>query len=118
MRDDRAVPGRTIRRRTDARAARETRSPCGPAALAGRPVSGHPVGGPVDSSEEKQNLSRSNPPQELVSVVVTSDGRRVPVRLSDTPAGQGSLAESIRTIARRLLALFSGSRQEPGGRRR
>jgi hypothetical protein len=65
-----------------------------------------------------RNLGDSNSRQELVSIVVTSDGRRVPVRLSDTPAGQEAVTESIRTIVRRLLALISGSREEPGGRRR
>jgi len=69
----------------------------------------------------------SNESRELVAVVVTTDGRRVPVRFRDTiPAGDLSplspLAplDLLRLVGLGLLGLvgfITGSRREPGGRR-
>ena len=63
-------------------------------------------------------MRQRNHTQELVAVVVTADGRRVPMRFSETPAADVSLLRILRTIVLGLLALITGSRQEPGGRRR
>jgi hypothetical protein len=63
-------------------------------------------------------LSQTNQAPELVAVVITADGRRVPVRFSETPAVDVSLPSILRTIVLGLLALITGSRREPGGRRR
>jgi hypothetical protein len=61
-------------------------------------------------------LSQTNQAPELVAVVITADGRRVPVRFSDTV--EVSVVSILRTIVLGLLALITGSRREPGGRRR
>jgi hypothetical protein len=57
----------------------------------------------------------------MVAVVVTSDGRRVPVRFRDTlPADDLSLRDLLRLVGLGLLGLIgliTGSRREPGGRR-
>jgi hypothetical protein len=58
---------------------------------------------------------RANEQVDLVAVVVTADGRRVPVKLRDT-ARPESPTEIIRSLLLGLLALITGSRQEPGGR--
>jgi hypothetical protein len=59
-----------------------------------------------------------NSGKELVAVVVTTDGRRVPVRYSDMiPADELSLRDLLRLVGLGLLGLITGSRREPGGRR-
>jgi hypothetical protein len=63
-------------------------------------------------------LGQTNHSPELVAVVVTADGRRLPVRFSDTPAADVSILGIVKGIVLALLALITGSRQEPGGRRR
>jgi hypothetical protein len=63
-------------------------------------------------------LGQTNHSPELVAVVVTADGRRVPVRFSDTPAALVSPLSIVKDIVLGLLALITGSRREPGGRRR
>ena len=59
--------------------------------------------------------------QQLVAVVITTDGRRVPVRYQDTiPADDLSLRDLVRLVGLGLLGLIgliTGSRREPGGRR-
>jgi len=62
-------------------------------------------------------VGRTNQEPELVSVVITSDGRRFPVRFRDTQRDV-ALLSSIRELGLGLLALITGSRREPGGRRR
>ena len=72
-------------------------------------------------------MDLSNESRELVAVVVTTDGRHVPVRFRDTiPAGDLSplspLAplDLLRLVGLGLLGLvglITGSRWEPGGRR-
>ncbi len=69
-------------------------------------------------------MDLSNESREFVAVVVTTDGRRVPVRFRDTiPAGELSpLAplDLLRLLGLGLLGLvglITGSRREPGGRR-
>ncbi len=62
-------------------------------------------------------MGRTNQEHELVSVVITSDGRRVPVRFRDTQPDV-SLLGILRELGLGLLALITGSRREPGGRRR
>ena len=62
-------------------------------------------------------MGRTNQEPELVSVVITSDGRRVPVRFRDTQRDV-SLLSILRELGLGLLALITGSRREPGGRRR
>jgi hypothetical protein len=55
---------------------------------------------------------------EPVAVVVTADGRRVYVPARQLPRDEVSLSGILRLIGLGLLALITGSRQEPGGRRR
>jgi len=62
-----------------------------------------------------------NTGKDLVAVVVTTDGRRVPVRYHDTTSAD---ALSVRDLLRLvglglvgLIGLITGSRREPGGRR-
>ncbi len=59
--------------------------------------------------------------QQLVAVVITTDGRRVPVRYQDTiPADDLSLRDLLRLVGLGLvglIGLITGSRREPGGRR-
>ncbi|MGZ3586908.1 MAG: hypothetical protein ACXVAE_01300 [Candidatus Limnocylindrales bacterium] len=54
--------------------------------------------------------------RELVAVVVTADGRRVPMRFRDA-APDTSLAGAVRLLVLELLSLITGSRRETGGRR-
>jgi hypothetical protein len=63
-------------------------------------------------------LGQTNHSPELVAVVVTADGRRMPVRFSDTPAADVSILGIVKDLVLELLALITGSRREPGGRRR
>jgi hypothetical protein len=63
-------------------------------------------------------LGQTNSSPELVAVVITADGRRMPVRFSDTPAADVSIPSILKGIVLELLALITGSRREPGGRRR
>src|SRR3990170_963384 len=78
----------------------------------------------------RRSVDLSNESRELVAVVVTTDGRRVPVRFRDTiPAGDlaplaplSPLAplDLLRLVGLGLLGLvglITGSRWEPGGRR-
>jgi hypothetical protein len=66
-------------------------------------------------------VGQGNTGKDLVAVVVTSDGRRVPVRYRDTlPADDLSLRDLLRLVGLGLLGLIgliTGSRREPGGRR-
>jgi hypothetical protein len=61
------------------------------------------------------NVVRSNEERELVAVVLTADGRRVPVRYRDVVAPDRSAVGLLRSLLLGLLALITGSRQEPGG---
>jgi hypothetical protein len=66
-------------------------------------------------------LRQQNTGQQLVAVVITTDGRRVPVRYQDTiPADDLSLRDLLRLVGLGLvglIGLITGSRREPGGRR-
>jgi hypothetical protein len=66
-------------------------------------------------------VGQGNTGKDLVAVVVTSDGRRVPVRYRDTlPADDLSVRDLLRLVGLGLLGLIgliTGSRREPGGRR-
>ena len=66
-------------------------------------------------------MGQGNTGKDLVAVVVTSDGRRVPVRYRDTlPADDLSVRDLLRLVGLGLLGLIgliTGSRREPGGRR-
>ena len=66
-------------------------------------------------------MGQGNTGKDLVAVVVTLDGRRVPVRFRDTlPADDLSLRDLLRLVGLGLLGLIgliTGSRREPGGRR-
>jgi len=66
-------------------------------------------------------LGQQDTGQQLVAVVVTTDGRRVPVRYQDTiPADDLSLRDLLRLVGLGLvglIGLITGSRREPGGRR-
>ena len=75
-------------------------------------------------------MDLSNESRELVAVVVTTDGRHVPVRFRDTiPAGDLSPLSPLSPLAPLdllrlvglgllgLVGLITGSRWEPGGRR-
>ena len=56
-----------------------------------------------------------------VAIVVTSDGRRVPMPLDDRPSLDESLAALLRSLLvglESLLGLITGSRRENGGTRR
>ena len=68
--------------------------------------------------EQATNVGRMMEPRELVAVVKTSDGRAVPVRSRDVLPRDVSLLRSLELIGLGLLALITGSRREPGGRRR
>jgi hypothetical protein len=57
---------------------------------------------------------RANQQHDLVAVVVTADGRRVPMRLSAAISAP-SLLDTIRGLLLGLIALITGSRQEPEG---
>jgi hypothetical protein len=61
---------------------------------------------------------RLNESRDLAAIVVTSDGRRVPVRFRDTVSAEVSLPSILRALGLGLLALITGSRREAGGRRR
>jgi hypothetical protein len=66
-------------------------------------------------------LRQQDTGQQLVAVVITTDGRRVPVRYQDTiPADDLSLRDLLRLVGLGLvglIGLITGSRREPGGRR-
>ncbi|MET1232756.1 MAG: hypothetical protein ABWY52_07900 [Candidatus Limnocylindrales bacterium] len=66
-------------------------------------------------------MGSQNTGKELVAVVVTTDGRRVPVRFQETiPADDLALRDLLRLVGLGLLGLIgliTGSRREPGGRR-
>ncbi len=66
-------------------------------------------------------MGQGNTGKDLVAVVVTSDGRRVPVRYRDTlPADDLSVRDLLRLVGLGLvglIGLITGSRREPGGRR-
>ena len=66
-------------------------------------------------------MGQGNTGKDLVAVVVTTDGRRVPVRYRDTlPTDDLSLRDLLRLVGLGLLGLIgliTGSRREPGGRR-
>jgi len=59
--------------------------------------------------------------KDLVAVVVTTDGRHVPVRYQESiPADDLSVRELLRLVGLGLvglIGLITGSRREPGGRR-
>jgi hypothetical protein len=61
---------------------------------------------------------RINEARDFAAVVVTADGRRVPVRLHDVFSAEVTLPSILRVIGLGLLALITGSRRETGGRRR
>ena len=66
-------------------------------------------------------MGQQNTGKDLVAVVVTTDGRRVPVRYHETiPADRPSARDLLRLVGLGLLGLIgliTGSRREPGGRR-
>jgi hypothetical protein len=66
-------------------------------------------------------VGQQNTGKDLVAVVVTTDGRRVPVRYSEmVPADELDLRDLLRLVGLGLLGLIgliTGSRREPGGRR-
>jgi hypothetical protein len=66
-------------------------------------------------------VGQGNTGKDLVAVVMTTDGRRVPVRYRDTlPADDLSLRDLLRLVGLGLvglIGLITGSRREPGGRR-
>ena len=66
-------------------------------------------------------MGQGNTGKDLVAVVMTTDGRRVPVRYRDTlPADDLSLRDLLRLVGLGLvglIGLITGSRREPGGRR-
>jgi hypothetical protein len=66
-------------------------------------------------------VGQQNTGKDLVAVVVTTDGRRVPVRYHETiPADELSVRDLLRLVGLGLLGLIgliTGSRREPGGRR-
>jgi hypothetical protein len=66
-------------------------------------------------------VGHENTGKQLVAVVVTSDGRRVPVRFHESvPADVPSLRDLLRLVGLGLvglIGLITGSRREPGGRR-
>ena len=53
--------------------------------------------------------------RKLVAVAIRADGRRVPVRL---PLAEVSILSQLELLVLGLLAILTGSRQEPGGKRR
>ena len=63
-------------------------------------------------------MVRINEARDFAAIVVTADGRRVPVRTRDVISAEVSLPSILRVIGLGLLALITGSRREPGGRRR
>jgi hypothetical protein len=56
--------------------------------------------------------------REYVAVVITTDGRRVPVRFDDVAPENVSILRRLGLIGLGLLALITGSGRESGGRRR
>ncbi len=52
--------------------------------------------------------------RSFVAVAIRADGTRVPIRLHD----DSSLLAKLELLVLGLLALITGSRREPGGRRR
>jgi hypothetical protein len=52
--------------------------------------------------------------RSLVAIAIRADGRRVPVRLQN----DDSLLAKLDLLVLGLVALITGSRREPGGRRR
>ena len=65
-------------------------------------------------------MGHGNMGKQLVAVVVTADGRRLPVRYESTPAESPSIRDLLRLIGlglAGLIGLITGSRREPGGRR-
>jgi hypothetical protein len=60
--------------------------------------------------------------RQRVAVVVTTDGRRVTIPMSDLPTGHVSLLDSLRSLLAGLDGLLglliTGSRRENGGTRR
>lgn len=63
-------------------------------------------------------MVRINEAHDLAAIVVTADGRRVPVRVRDVVSTEVALPSILRVIGLGLLALITGSRREAGGRRR
>jgi len=66
--------------------------------------------------EETRRMVRNAEQRELVAVVVTADGRRVPVRYGQTTRPESLLAV-LRLLVLGLVGLITGSRRETGGRR-
>ena len=54
--------------------------------------------------------------RRYAAVAIRADGRRVPVQLPES--ADVSILAKLETIGLGLLALITGSRREPGGRRR
>ena len=61
-------------------------------------------------------MVRRSGQRDFVAVVVTADGRRVPVPFGQV-APTSSLRDTIRILVLGLLGLITGSRRESGGRR-
>jgi hypothetical protein len=53
--------------------------------------------------------------RRLAAVAIRADGRRVPVQLPDAEV---SLLGKLELVALGLIAILTGSRREPGGKRR
>jgi len=59
---------------------------------------------------------RSSEQHDFVAVVVTADGRRVPLPYAQV-APTTTVRDTIRILVLGLLGLITGSRRESGGRR-
>jgi hypothetical protein len=54
--------------------------------------------------------------RSLAAIAIRADGRRMPVRLSD--AAEVSLVARLESLVLELAIILTGSRREPGDRRR
>ncbi len=61
-------------------------------------------------------MVRRSGQRDFVAVVITADGRRVPVPFGQV-ASSPSLRDTIRVLLLGLIGLITGSRRESGGRR-
>jgi hypothetical protein len=66
--------------------------------------------------EYRRLVSQFDRSRAYSAVAISADGRRVPVQLPHS--AEVSLLAKLERIALELIALITGSRREPGGRRR